>query len=57
MASLFNTTKNVLEDLSTMKEDPDVADCAIDFDSQTMLELEHLSRVARAETTCKSLDS
>jgi ubiquitin carboxyl-terminal hydrolase 25/28 len=51
MASLFNTTKNVLEDLSTMKEDPDVADCAIDFDSQTMLELEHLSRVARAETT------
>jgi ubiquitin carboxyl-terminal hydrolase 25/28 len=54
MASLFNTAKSVLEDLSAMKEDPDVADCAIDFDSQTLLNLEHHSQIARTETACKS---
>lgn len=53
MPTLFNSAKQVLEELESMKEDPETADDAIDIDSQTITELEQLSQITKTELACK----
>lgn len=49
MPSLFNSAREVLEDLNSMKDSPDTAADAIDVDSQLFPKLEQASQIARSE--------
>lgn len=53
MPTLFNSAKQVLEELQAMKDDPESAEEAIDIDSQTISELEQLSQITKTELACK----
>ncbi|KKK14907.1 hypothetical protein P175DRAFT_0495586 [Aspergillus ochraceoroseus IBT 24754] len=47
--ALLNSAREVLEDLSAMKDDPDTAEEAIDVDPELVPELERLCQSAQAE--------
>lgn len=49
MPTLFDSAKGVLEDLNSIKEDPELAKDAIGIDSQTITELDQLSQMAKTE--------
>ncbi|KAI2826377.1 hypothetical protein CBS147343_605 [Aspergillus niger] len=48
-AGLLNSAKEVLEDLAAMREEPDYAEDAIDFDTQIITEVDQLSQIAKAD--------
>ncbi|KAL1980380.1 hypothetical protein VTN96DRAFT_4224 [Rasamsonia emersonii] len=50
MSSLFETTTALLEDLASMKEDPNSAEYSIDVSTQLISELEQLSQITKTET-------
>lgn len=52
MSSLFETTTALLEDLASMKEDPNSAEYSIDVSTQLISELEQLSQITKTETAC-----
>lgn len=51
--SLFDNAKDVLEELNSMKEDPEIAADAVPINSELIPELNQLSQIARAELNCK----
>lgn len=53
-AGLLNSAKEVLEDLAAMREEPDYAEDAIDFDTQIITEVDQLSQIAKADLNCAS---
>ncbi|RAL03741.1 ubiquitin-specific protease UBP2 [Aspergillus ibericus CBS 121593] len=50
-AALLTSAKGVLEDLISMKEEPESAEDAVDVDPQTVAELDQLSQIAKADLT------
>jgi len=53
MPTLFSSTKNLLDDLNSMKEDSEVAQDALDIDSQLVSELGQLSQITQTELSRK----
>ncbi|OJJ49211.1 hypothetical protein ASPZODRAFT_111904 [Penicilliopsis zonata CBS 506.65] len=51
MPTLFDSAKIVLEDLLSMKDNPETSDEAIDIDPQLVTELEQLSQMTQTELT------
>lgn len=53
MPALFDNARRVLEDLDSMKDDPETASDAIEIDSQTITELDQLSQITKTELACE----
>lgn len=51
--SLFDNARNVLEELNSMKEDPETAADAVPINPELIPELSQLSQIAKAELNCK----
>ena len=50
--SLFDNAKDVLEELNSMKEDPETAADAVPINPELIPELNQLSQIAKAELNC-----
>lgn len=53
MPTLFGSTKDLLDDLNSMKEDPETAQDALDINPQLASELGQLSQITQTELSCK----
>ena len=53
MRTLFSNTKNLLDDLNSMKEDSQAAQDALDIDPQLAAELGQLSQITQTELSRK----
>lgn len=52
MPSLFDNAKYLLDDLGSMKEDPEAASDALDIDPQIATKLGQFSEMTRSELAC-----
>lgn len=53
MPTLFSSTKDLLDDLDSMKDDPETAQDALDINPQLSTELGQLSQMTQNELACK----
>ena len=53
MPTLFSSTKDLLDDLNSMKEDPEVAKDALDINPQLASEIGQLSQITQTELSRK----
>lgn len=56
MPTLLSSAKGVLDELESMKADPELAKEAIEIDSNVTRELDHLSQMTRTELSCMPTD-
>lgn len=55
MPALFHNTSDLLEEFTSMKDEPEDAEFSIDVDPELSSEVGQLSQIAEAELACKNL--
>jgi ubiquitin carboxyl-terminal hydrolase 25/28 len=55
MPALFHNTSDLLEEFTSMKDEPEDAEFSIDVDPELSSEVGQLSQIAETELACKNL--